>query len=74
MATSSAPCGGDAYRPWNPGMFPEGYRVQTCDTCDRASREAAETAASERVGFSMAGRLVGPFGKCLGAAGLGVAR
>ena len=74
MATSSAPCGGDAYRPWGDAPSPTSREFWTCDTCAHASQEAAEAAASAWTGLDMTGRLPEPFGKCLGAAGLEVVR
>lgn len=71
---SSAPCAGDAYRPWGDAPFPAGREHWTCDTCAHASREAAEKAMSQHTGLDHSETLPSPFGKCLGVAGLEILR
>jgi len=65
---SSAPCGGDAYKPWGDASYPHYPDEWTCLTCAHATKEAAEDAMRRRLGVTIP--LPPPYGKCLGHLGL----
>jgi len=65
---NSAPCGGDAYKPWGDARYPSSRNNWTCDTCAHATKEAAEDAMRRRQGLKLP--MPPPYGKCLGHLGL----
>ena len=64
---SSAPCGGDAYKPYGDASYPLSRDEWTCETCAHASKEAAEDAMRRSLGIEV--DVPPPYGKCMGHLG-----